>query len=79
MSFKSYQKWWIKTKADTRQLWELDQLTIKKAKATKKRNIAFNLVSGLYARYDMLVQEIDACLDQMAQVRTSIPKLQARI
>lgn len=68
MSFKSYTKWWIKTKAETQQLWQLDQTAIQKAKTTKKRNIAFNLVSGLYARYATLVQEIDTCLDQMCQV-----------
>lgn len=68
MSFKSYTKWWIKTKAETEKLWQMDQAAIQKAKATKKRNIAFNLVSGIYARYATLVQEIDACLDQMCQV-----------
>lgn len=68
MSFKSYSKWWIKTKGQAQELWEQDQFAIKKAKATKKRPLAFNLVSGLYARYAMLVQEIDTCLDQMCQV-----------
>lgn len=68
MSFKSYSKWWIKTKGEAKKLSELDELAIQKAKATKKRPLAFNLVSGLYARYAMLVQEIDACLDQMCQV-----------
>lgn len=68
MSFKSYTKWWIKTKGQTQQLWEQDEFAIKKSKVTKKRPIAFNLVSGLYARYAMLVQEIDTCLDQMCQV-----------
>lgn len=68
MSFESYSKWWIKTKAQLEKLQDLDKQTIKTAKPTKNRALAFHLVSGMFSRYSMIVQEIDTCLDQMCQV-----------
>lgn len=69
MSFESYTKWWIKTKKEIEKLHELDKQVMKTTKPTKDRKLAFHLVSGMYSRYSMLVQEIDTCLDQMAQVQ----------
>lgn len=68
MSFESYSKWWIKTKDQVEKLQNFDNVTMQVAKPTKNRALAFNLVSGLYCRYSMTVQEIDTCLDQMCQV-----------
>lgn len=68
MSSESYSKWWIKTNAALENIRHKDELLKKNSKQTKERNIAGNLIGGLYARYCTIIQEIDACLDQMLQV-----------
>ncbi|XP_017770546.1 PREDICTED: IQ and AAA domain-containing protein 1-like [Nicrophorus vespilloides] len=70
MSTESYAKWWIKTKKGLENVREYDE-AMKKMESVKDRSIASRLIGGLYARYCMIIQDIDACLDQMCQVQKS--------
>ncbi|XP_018330984.1 dynein regulatory complex protein 11-like [Agrilus planipennis] len=67
MSNESYIKWWIDTKKRYNNLIEQDNVITKSAKDIKKRNLANKLVGGVYIKYCLLVQEIDACADQLLQ------------
>lgn len=67
MSFKYYVNWWIKNKKELEELEKINKEFLTKAGDVKERSIANKLVGGLYARYCMLVQELDLCLDQLAQ------------
>lgn len=69
MSFKYYVNWWIKNKRELEELKKQDDNFLTKVGDVKERSIANKLVGGLYAKYCMLVQELDLCLDQLAQVR----------
>lgn len=69
MSWKLYSKWWITTKNQLQKLSEKEKELIQTTKSTKDRPFASCLVGGLYAKYCMIVQEIDECLDQMCQVQ----------
>ncbi|CAH1966645.1 unnamed protein product [Acanthoscelides obtectus] len=67
MSFGYYTKWWIASKKQLEDLYASDAAWRKKAKPITDRNLANMLLGGLYARYAMLFQELDTCLDQMVQ------------
>ncbi|CAH1159710.1 unnamed protein product [Phaedon cochleariae] len=77
MSFEYYTNWWIASKKQLENLWIRDEIFRKKAKPINDRCLANMLIGGMYAKYSMLVQDIDACLDQMAQPqkRTTVRKL----
>lgn len=68
MSRELYTKWWVLTKDQLAKLQKFDQHMKDDTKPTKDRVLASKLVGGTYARYCMLVQDLDACLDQYAQV-----------
>lgn len=68
MSREWFSKWWILTKDQLAELQKYDQFIKSTSKITRSRVMANYLVSGLYVKYCMLVQEMDSCLDQMAQV-----------
>lgn len=69
MSNASYCKWWIVTKQQLLELREYEEIKRKKMKEPiQDRNKAVRILGDLYARYSMIVQELDLCLDQMCQV-----------
>lgn len=68
MSTEFYSKWLVKTKGDLEKVMNYDQELLKLG-SIKDRSLANHLIGGLYARYSMVVQELDACLDQMVQVQ----------
>ncbi|KAL1501910.1 hypothetical protein ABEB36_007143 [Hypothenemus hampei] len=77
MSFEYYTTWWIKSKKNLEDLNNRDEAIRKKFKPINDRNLANNLIGGLYTKYSMLVQDLCACVDQMAhpQKRLSVKKL----
>ncbi|ENN72771.1 hypothetical protein HUJ04_013362 [Dendroctonus ponderosae] len=77
MSFESYTNWWIRSKKRLEDLQTGDETIRRKFKPINDRNLANDLIGGLYAQYSRLVQELTACLDQMAQPqkRVSVKKL----
>ncbi|KAJ8963742.1 hypothetical protein NQ314_005411 [Rhamnusium bicolor] len=77
MSFEYYTKWWIKAKQKFEDLYAKDDAFMKKQRPLKDRKLTSKLLGGLYVNYSLIVQEIDACLDQMAQPqkRNTIRKL----
>lgn len=68
MSHEAYSKWWILTKKQLEDLRVYEDNLIATTKLKTIRNEGVALVGGLYARYAMVVQEIDTCLDQICQV-----------
>lgn len=68
MSKESYTKWWIKSKRELEELQQLDGLVRKGTKKTTDRNVANNTLGNLYGRYCIMVQNLDACIDQSCQV-----------
>ncbi|KAI4467650.1 hypothetical protein MML48_2g00000914 [Holotrichia oblita] len=72
MSREWFSKWWILTKEQLAELQKYDQFIKNTSKITRSRVMANYLVSGLYVKYCMIVQEMDSCLDQMAQVQKSV-------
>lgn len=68
MSFDSYSKWWIVTKGKLAKLREREMKQLANNPELNDRPLVTKLVGGLYARYLIIVQEIDTCLDQLAQV-----------
>lgn len=72
MSFEYYSKWWVISKKHLEKLYATDELFRKRAKPINDRFMANELIGGLYAKYCLLVQELDACLDQMAQPQKRI-------
>ncbi|XP_050296762.1 IQ and AAA domain-containing protein 1-like [Anthonomus grandis grandis] len=67
MSFEYYTNWWIKSKKKLEDLTSRDEEIRKKYKPITDRNLANELIGGMYAKYSMLVQDLCACVDQMAQ------------
>ncbi|KAK9869258.1 hypothetical protein WA026_003009 [Henosepilachna vigintioctopunctata] len=72
MSFKYYTNWWIKNKAELEDLTKKDNAFLRIPNEVKERQIANKLVGGMYARYCMLVKELDICLDQLAQPQKTV-------
>lgn len=69
MSNESYDKWWIVTKRQLEELRAYEEAKRKKMKEpVQDRYRAVRILGDLYARYSMVVQELDLCLDQMCQV-----------
>lgn len=68
MSFEYYSHWWILTKQQLEELYERDKKTTVPGRLLRSKNVATQLLGGLFAEYSIIVQEIDACLDQLAQV-----------
>lgn len=77
MSWETYSKWWIVTKKGLGDIRRKEKITIKDTPKLKDRPLASHLAGGVYAKYCIIVQEIDACLDQICQVqkRMTIRKL----
>lgn len=69
MSFEYYTNWWIKSQKNLEYLNEKDALVKNKFKPIADRNLANELIGGMYTKYSMLVQDLCACVDQMAQVK----------
>lgn len=72
MSFEYYVNWWITARNKFDDLYQQDEQWRQKKKPIKDRKLANKLLGGFYAKYSMLVQELDACLDQIAQPQKRI-------
>lgn len=80
MSIESYDKWWILTKHQLEELRAYEEVKRKKMKEpVQDRNKAIRILGDLYARYSMIVQQLDLCLDQMCQVLTRKGKGEKKI
>ncbi|KAJ8919460.1 hypothetical protein NQ315_016560 [Exocentrus adspersus] len=67
MSFEYYVDWWITARNKFDDLYQRDEAWRNKAKPLKDRKLANKLLGGFYVKYSTLVQELDTCLDQIAQ------------
>ncbi|KAF7270092.1 hypothetical protein GWI33_016918 [Rhynchophorus ferrugineus] len=72
MSFEFYTDWWIQSRKALDDLTQYDDAKRAKFKPITDRNVASALVGGLYTKYCMLVQDLCACVDQMAQPQKRI-------
>lgn len=72
MSFKYYNTWWIQSKKKLEELTEKDKDFLANYPKCNNRSIANKLVGGLYTEYALLVQQLDACLDQLCQPQKTI-------
>lgn len=78
MSFQYYSNWWILKKQQLEELYERDRNVAVAGRILKDKNVTTQLLGGLYAEYSMVVQEIDTCLDQLAQVLKNL-KVNSRL
>ncbi|CAG9764661.1 unnamed protein product [Ceutorhynchus assimilis] len=69
MSFEYYTNWWIQSKKNLEELNNKDEGIRAKFKPITDRNLANQLIGGLYTHYSLLVQDLSACVDQMAQAQ----------
>ncbi|XP_028127821.2 dynein regulatory complex protein 11-like [Diabrotica virgifera virgifera] len=72
MSFDYYVNKWIITKKNLENLTQKDDVWRQKAKPVNDRIMANLLFGDFYARYCMLYQDLDNCIDQMVQPQKRI-------
>ncbi|XP_030750135.1 dynein regulatory complex protein 11-like [Sitophilus oryzae] len=72
MSFEYYTNWWIRSRKSLDELNQYDENMGKKFKTINDRSLANDLIGGLYAKYCMMVQDLCACVDQLAQPQKKV-------